>query len=94
MLQPKIWLGRWTYGVRFIDERSGCCEMNPIEQCWAQAKCYTQANCNYSLSVPQKIVPDALSVTSDDMQKHSRKKRHDMFTYLLGKIGGPDLGNK
>lgn len=25
------------------------CELNSIEQCWAQAKCFCRSHCNYSL---------------------------------------------
>ena len=84
----------------FINARGhGCimlpkfhCELNPIERCWAQAKRYSRANCNYSLPGLRKIIPDALnSVTLDSIQKHFRKVRHYMFAYLLGKTGGPEL---
>ena len=84
----------------FITGRShGCimlpkfhCELNPIERCWAQAKCFSRSHCSYFLPGLRKNVPDALnSVTLDNIQKHFRKVRDYMFAYLLGKTGGPEL---
>ena len=37
------------------------CELNPIEQCWCQAKWYTQEHCDYSLEVLHQTVPKALA---------------------------------
>ena len=40
------------------------CELNPIENCWPQAKRYTRAHTNYTIQRLCSIVPDGLdSVT-------------------------------
>ena len=57
-----------------------------------QVKCYARSHCNYSLPGLRKNIPGALnSVTLANIQKHLRKVRHRMFSYLLGKTGGPEL---
>ena len=68
------------------------CELNPIERCWAQAKRFSRSHCNYTLPSLRKVVPNALdSVSLENIQNHFRKVRHYMFSYLVGKTGGPEL---
>ena len=66
--------------------------MNPIGQCWAQAKRYTRVNTNYTIQRLRENVPLALdSVTTENMQNYFRKVRHYMFAYLQGYGGGAEL---
>ena len=68
------------------------CEFNPIERCWAQAKRYSRAYCNYSIAGLRKVVPDALdSVTHENICNHFRKVRQYMFGYIEGCPAGPEL---
>lgn len=68
------------------------CEFNPIERCWAQAKRYSRAYCNYSIVGLRKVVPDALdSVTHENICNHFRKVRQYMFGYVEGCPAGPEL---
>ena len=68
------------------------CELNPIEKCWGQAKCYTRAHCNYTIAGLRKNVPQGLDcVTADNIRNYFRKSRHYMFAYLQGVSGGPEL---
>ena len=68
------------------------CELNPIERCWAQAKHYPKAHCNYSIEGLRRNIPLCLdSISDDNIKNHFRKVRHYMFGYLQGCVGGPDL---
>ena len=68
------------------------CELNPIERVWTQAKRYTKAFCNYNIQSPcNKIMPALESVSLESMYSHFRKVRHNMFGYLEGIPGGPDI---
>ena len=68
------------------------CELNPIERCWAQAKRYTKAHCNYSIEGLRRNIPLSLdSISDDNIKNHFRKVRNYMFGYLQGCVGGPDL---
>ena len=68
------------------------CELNPIERCWAQAKRYTRAHCNYSIDGLRNNIPQALdSISNENIRSHFRKVRHYMFGYMQGCVGGPDL---
>ena len=47
------------------------CELNPIERCWAQAKCYTRAYLNYTIAGLRRNVPDGLdTVTLENIRNH------------------------
>lgn len=68
------------------------CELNRIERCWAQAKRYTRAHCNYSIDGLRNNIPQALdSISNENIRSHFRKVRHYMFGYMQGCVGGPDL---
>ena len=65
------------------------CEMNPIERCWAQAKRYTRAYCNYNITgLRQSIYPalDSVSITN-----YFRRAKNYMYGYLLGHQAGLTL---
>ena len=71
------------------------CEFNPIERCWAQAKRYSRAHCNYSIVGLRKIVPDALdSVIHENICNHFRKVRQYMFGYIEGCTADPEYVKK
>ncbi len=68
------------------------CEINPIQRCWAQAKRYSGAHCNYSIVGLRKVVPDTLdSVTHEKICNQFRKVRQYMFGYIGGCAAGPKL---
>ena len=68
------------------------CELNPIERCWAQAKRYTRAHCNYSIDGLRNNIPQALdSISNENIRSHFRKVRHYMCGYMQGCVRGPDL---
>ena len=84
----------------YLNDRGHCClllpkfhcEINPIERCWAQAKCYVHGHCNYTINGQRDNVPKGLdSITVDSIQKHFCKVRMYMFGYLLGISAGPEL---
>ena len=70
------------------------CELNPIERCWAQAKRYTRAYCNYNITGLRKNIPPALdSVSKENIKNYFRRARNYMYGYLLGHKAGIDLEN-
>lgn len=84
----------------YLNDRRHCClllpkfhcEINPIERCWAQAKCQVHGHCNYTINGRRDNVPKCLdSITVDSIQKHFCKVRMYMFGYLLGISAGPEL---
>ena len=61
-------------------------ELNPIERCWAKAKQYARAHCDYSFPSLQRIAEQALdSITLDQVRKHFRKVRDYHRAYMAGK---------
>ena len=68
------------------------CEMNPIECCWAQAKRYTRAYCNYNISgLRRNITPALDSVSSENISNYFRHAKNYMYGYLLGHKAGVEL---
>ena len=67
------------------------CELNPIEQVWAEAKRYSKAHCNHSIVSLRKTIRLAVESTShDNIKKRFTKVRHYMFAYFEGLPGGSD----
>ena len=61
-------------------------ELNPIERCWAKAKQYARAHCDYTFPSLQGIAEQALdSITLDQVRKHFRKVRDYHRAYMAGK---------
>ena len=53
------------------------CEMNPIERCWAQAKRYTRAYCNYNIvGLRCNVGPGLDSVSTENIQNYFRLARN------------------
>ena len=68
------------------------CEVNPIERCWAQAKRYTRAYCNYNIvGLRRNVMPALDSVAPENIQNYFRNAKNYMFGYLLGHVAGLDL---
>ena len=66
--------------------------MNPIERCWAQAKRYTRAYCNYNITgLRQNIYPALDSVSSETITNYFRRAKNYMYGYLLGHQAGLTL---
>ena len=70
--------------------------MNPIENCWAQAKRYTRPRSNYPIESLRKNIPYSFdNISIKNIQNHFlRKVRHYMFGFLGGHVTGPELENK
>ena len=85
--QPEIvkFLRRSGFGCIFLPKFH--CEINPIEKCWVQAKCYTRAHTNYMIQQLKITVPQGLdSITIDNIRNYFRKARNYMFAYLEGML--------
>ena len=65
------------------------CEVNPIERCWAQAKRYTRAYCNYNIvGLRRNVMPALDSVSQENIQNYFRRAKNYMYGYLLGHTAG------
>ena len=61
-------------------------ELNPIERCWATAKQYARAHCDYRFPSLQRVTSRALdSITLEEVRKHFRKVRDYHRAYMAGK---------
>ena len=61
------------------------CELSPIERVWCQAKKYTRAYANGTITLLRKIVPDGLdSVTLEQIKKFCRTCRDFERAYREG----------
>ena len=70
-------------------------ELNPIERCWAKAKQYARANCNYTLAGLRVTVPNALdAVNTDLIRQFFRKVRDYHRAYLEGMKSGSEADSK
>lgn len=85
---------------RFINNRGHAflfipkyhCELNAIERCWSQAKRYTRAYCNYSITGLRRNIPESFDTISvENIQNYFRQARQYMYGYLLGHQAGIEL---
>lgn len=68
------------------------CELNPIERCWAQAKRYTRAYCNFNIiGLCRNVMPGLDSVRVENIQNYYRRVRDYMYGYLVGYRAGISL---
>lgn len=74
-----------NWGHTFLSIPKYHCELNLIEHCWSQAKWYTQAYCNYSLTKPRWNTEGLDRVMTENIQNYLRDY---MYGYLLGHQAG------
>ena len=68
------------------------CELNAIERCWSQAKRYTQAYCNYSITGLRRNIPESFNaILIENIRNYFRQTRQYMYGYLLGHQAGIEL---
>lgn len=68
------------------------CELNPIEQCWGDAKHYTRQHCDYTFQGLERMIDKALnSVPVTLIRKYYPKVREIMRTYREGHTPGQEL---
>lgn len=68
------------------------CETNPIERCWAQAKRYTRAYCNYNIvGLRRNVMPALDSVSQENIKNYFRRAKNYLFAYMLGHSAGLEL---
>ncbi len=80
----------------FLHTRGHAClfipKFHPIERCWAQAKRYTRAYCNYNITGLRKNISTGLdSVSNENITNYFRRARNYMYGYLLGHKAGIGL---
>jgi len=70
------------------------CELNPIEQIWAESKRYTREHCDYTFNTLEATIGPSLDgINIHLIRKYFRKMREILAAYRNGVTIGPDMQN-